>query len=81
MENKTILVSDDQAIFRYPTKEAISYSVKDDGIYRCKYTLDQYGEPMYGMCGINECIIPKEIFIEAFNTYIANNVTKNIQQS
>lgn len=52
---------------RVPSKEDISYKVEEEGIVKVIDVSDQYNEHMYA---INILILPKEIFIEAYNTYI-----------
>ena len=52
---------------RVPSKEEISYKVREEGIIKVIDVSDQYNEPMYAS---NILILPKEIFIEAYNTYI-----------
>jgi hypothetical protein len=72
METKSLsTIFDYSPTLKYPADESISYSVKDDGIYRIAELLDQYRETMN--ITISTLIIPKEIFIEAFNTYIKND--------
>lgn len=60
---------DSSSFVRIPTKQIISYSVEKDGIYENMEWLDQNGEKMY--TGTHKRIIPKEAFVEAFDTYIA----------
>ena len=55
---------------RVPSKEEISYKVREEGIVKVIDVNDQYNEPMYSS---NILILPKEIFIEAYNTYIKDS--------
>ena len=55
---------------RVPSKEEISYKVEEEGIVKVIDVSDQYNEHMYAS---NILILPKEIFIEAYNTYIKDS--------
>ena len=50
-----------------PSSQMQSYVVREDGIYSSVETYDQDGECMYAEW---KMIISKEVFVEAYNTYI-----------
>ena len=50
-----------------PSGQKQSYVVREDGIYSSVETYDQDGECMYAE---GKMIISKEVFVEAYNTYI-----------
>ena len=50
-----------------PSGQKQSYKVREDGIYNSIETFDQDGESMYAE---EKMVIPKDAFIEAYNTYI-----------
>lgn len=52
-----------------PFGEKVTYEVTDEGIEKVIETFDQYGESLYG---INQMIIPKEVFVAAYKKYIEN---------
>lgn len=52
---------------RVPSSQKQSYMVREDGIYSSVETYDQNGKYMYAE---NNMIISKEVFVEAYNTYI-----------
>ena len=63
-----IAIPYDQAkTLQVPAYQEATYEVREEGIIKIIGTLDQYRRPLYAQ---EEMIIPKEIFIEAFNTYI-----------
>ena len=50
-----------------PSSQKQSYIVREDGIYSSVETYDQDGKCMYEE---EKMIISKEVFVEAYNTYI-----------
>ena len=52
---------------RVPSGERVIYKANDEGIVKVTETFDQDGESIYG---INQVIIPKEVFVEAYKKYI-----------
>ena len=55
-------------VLRYSAgKGAIEYIAKEDGIYEEWDDLDQNGEPMFRL---TEMVMPKEMFMAAYNAYI-----------
>lgn len=55
------------AKLQIPSGQKQSYIVREDGIYSSVETYDQDGECMYAEV---KMIISKEVFVEAYNTYI-----------
>ena len=55
------------AKLQIPSGQKQSYKVREDGIYSSIETYDQDGKSMYAE---EKMIISKDVFIEAYNTYI-----------
>lgn len=52
---------------RVPSGQKVTYEVNDEGIVKVTETFDQDGESMYAD---KKMIIPKEIFVAAYEKYI-----------
>ena len=63
-----IVIPYDQAMpLQVPTYQEVTYEVREEGIIKIIGTLDQYRRPLYAQ---EEMIMPKEVFIKAYNAYI-----------
>ena len=58
------------AKLRVPSSRKVTYEANDYGIVKVSETFDQDGESLYGS---NEMIIPKDVFVAAYNAYIKDD--------
>ena len=57
-------------VLRYSNgKNSVEYIAKEDGVYEEWDEVDQFGEPMFRL---TQMVLPKEVFMVAYNAYIKN---------